>query len=319
MSRRARIIVVGSLNIDFVLAVDRLPSAGETLRGGDLALVPGGKGANQACAAGRLAGSAVMIGQVGRDPFAPLLVESLRQANVDTHSIGISDTPTGCASIYVTTAGQNSIVISAGANATLDPQTAIAKLGDLSPDDVVLLQLEIPMETVEAVADHAHGIGARVILDPAPSRALPPPLLRHIDFLTPNQLEAADLLGWRSGSLDNGIGADSAASEILSLGVQGVILKLGSSGCMLAYNGGCIHMPAFPVQSLDTTAAGDVFNGAFATALVEGRPFDDALRFSNAAAALCVTRHGAQSSVPDRTEVNEFLTNCETASDVYRQ
>ncbi|MGH9610355.1 MAG: PfkB family carbohydrate kinase, partial [Bryobacteraceae bacterium] len=135
MSRRAQIIVVGSLNIDFVLAVDRLPSAGETLRGGDLALVPGGKGANQACAAGRLAGSAVMIGQVGRDPFAPLLIESLQQANVDTHSIGISDTPTGCASIYVTAAGQNSIVISAGANATLDPQTAIARLGDLSRDD----------------------------------------------------------------------------------------------------------------------------------------------------------------------------------------
>lgn len=300
--------MVGSLNIDFVLTVERLPAAGETLRGGDLALVPGGKGANQACAAGRLSGSAVMVGQIGRGPFAQLLIESLQQANVDTRLIGTCDAPTGCASIYVTGDGWNSIVISPGANATLDPQTAIAKLGDLSADDVVLLQLEIPIETVEAVAHHAHNAGACVILDPAPSRTLPSSLLCQIDFLTPNQSEAADLLGWPTGSLEDERRASGAAVQLLSLGVQGVILKLGGSGCMLAHKDQRIHMPAFPVQSVDTTAAGDVFNGAFATALTEGKSFNEALRFSNAASALSVTRHGAQSSIPDRNKVNEFLT-----------
>ena len=191
--KNKRIVVVGSANMDIVISVDRLPRGGETIPGGAMALFPGGKGANQACAAAKLAGGACLIAQVGNDRFGEALLASIEEAGVDTALIGASARASGCASIYVLPDGQNSIVIYAGANATLDPTTALSRLETLGSPGFVLSQLEIPVETVEAVLTWARAHGAVTILDPAPARPLPPSLLGTIDFLTPNQSEAATL------------------------------------------------------------------------------------------------------------------------------
>ena len=225
------IYVVGSINIDFVIPVQRAPAPGETVSGGDLVLVPGGKGANQACAAGKLSAgrqSGVekvwMVGQVGNDAFAPLLTESLRQANVDTSLVRSVDGASGCASIYVTPQGENSIVISPGANAKVDPDFALSRLDRLTKKDIVLLQLEIPIETVTAIAQFAAERQAIVILDPAPARSLPSSLLSSVDYLTPNETEARALL--IEGPKENEVWA-TLASALLQLGTKSVILKLG--------------------------------------------------------------------------------------------
>lgn len=293
-----RIFVAGSLNVDFILPVDRLPVPGETRRGGDLVLAPGGKGANQACAAGRLGGSVEMVGQVGNDVFSGLLRDSLRQCGVLLAGVGEAAGATGCASIYVTPDGQNSIVISPGANASLDPAVAVERLQGIQASDFLLLQLEIPLGTNLAAALHARRIGARVILDPAPSQKLPPELLAAVDILTPNETEASDLLGPRP---------EEHLDDLLRMGVGTVVLKLGERGCIAATSDQRLRLPAFAVQPVDTTAAGDVFNGALAVALSEGAALPEALRFANAAAAISVTRLGAQPSIPSRAEVDSLL------------
>jgi ribokinase len=293
--------------MDLVLPVPRLPRQGETITGGDLALYPGGKGANQACAAGRLGGRTSMIAQVGRDPFGSKLVDSLESSGVDTSLVGTSARPTGCASIYVLPNGENSIVISPGANATLDPETAISALASLSPGDLLLCQLEVPAETVAAALARARAAGAITILDPAPAQPLPREILSNVDFLTPNQTEAATLLGRPECEPRGFDEASQVGSELLTLGPKCVVLKLGSLGCFIADAGVRVLVPAFPVTAVDSTAAGDVFNGAFAVALAEGRAVTDAAVFASAAAAISVTRPGAQSSIPRRGEVEAFL------------
>src|ERR1035437_5925416 len=245
-----RIVVLGSLNIDLVLPVDRLPRPGETLTGGDLALFEGGKGANQACAVGRLGGTATMIGQVGADPFATRLVDALRAAGVDSSGIGASGRPTGSACISVLPDGENTIVISPGANATLSPEIALERLRAAAPYGFLLAQLETPMATVVAAFAEAKRSGATTILDPAPVQPLPADLIPNVDFITPNP-----------------------------------------SG----------------VAAVDPTAAGDTFNGAFAVSLAEGTGIEEAALFANAAAAISVTRPGAQNSVPARAEVEALL------------
>lgn len=293
--------------MDLVLPLPRLPREGETLTGGDLALYPGGKGANQACAAARLGGSAVMIAQVGDDPFAAKLIESLAANGVDTSRVGVSARPTGCASIYVLPDGENSIVISPGANATLDVDIALSKLDSLQSGDLLLCQLEIPVPTVAAALSRARAAGATTILDPAPAQSLPRDVLSSVDFLTPNQTEAAALLG-RPGSEPRGFqDAAEAARELLLLGPRTVVVKLGSLGCLIADANMCESVPAFPVTAVDSTAAGDVFNAGFAVGLAEGKGLVDAAVFASAAAAISVTLPGAQSSIPCRDEVEEFL------------
>jgi ribokinase len=303
----SKIIVIGSANMDLVLSVDRLPRAGETIAGGDLALYPGGKGANQACAAGRLGGRVSMIALVGQDAFGDRLIESLQQAGVDTAGVGRSDRATGCASIYVMPNGENSIVISPGANAALDPAAALARLNRTQSGDYLLAQLETPLETVQAAFQAARTARAFTILDPAPARPLPQALLGLVDFLTPNQTEAATILGAPDMQIRNFQDAAGAATQLLKLGPTGVVLKLGSQGCFVHTPSFVGPVEAFPVNAADTTAAGDVFNGAFAVALAEGKPVAEAARFANAAAAISVTRPGAQSSVPSREEVGAFL------------
>jgi ribokinase len=302
-----RIVVLGSLNIDLVFPVERLPRPGETLVGGDLAVFEGGKGANQACAAGRLGGAVTMIGQVGADSFAARLIETLRAAGVDTSGIGVSGRPTGSACISVLPDGENAIVISPGANATLSPEIALERLGAVLSYDFVLGQLETPMETIVAVFAEARRSGATTILDPAPVQPLPAELIPYLDFITPNQIEAAALLGRTNDSIVNFDDARAAADSLLSAGYRGVVLKLGPLGSYVATGKLSAAVPAFEVAAVDTTAAGDTFNAAFAVSLAEGAPIVEAALFANAAAAISVTRRGAQNSIPARAEVNSLL------------
>jgi ribokinase len=302
----SRIFVVGSANMDLVIDVPALPRFGQTVAGGDLRFIPGGKGANQACAAAKSGGEAHMVAQVGADPFGAVLTESLRSAGVQTGRVGVSERPSGCASIYVLPSGENSIVISPGANGSLDPATALSRLEDLTPRDIVLLQLEIPIETVEAVLRRAKQAGAATVLDPAPARRLSPELLRNVDYLTPNQTEAAILAGCDGESVETLERAEELARQLLRTGAGTVILKLREMGCLAAASGFRDCVAAHAVKAVDTTAAGDVFNGALAAALAGGEPLAGALRWATAAAAISVTRHGAQTSIPTRAEVERF-------------
>ena len=302
-----RIYVVGSLNIDLVIQVERLARPGETLAGSDLILIPGGKGANQACAAARLGGRATMIGQVGSDAFADPLLSSLRTAGVDTSGVSRAECSTGSACISVLPNGENAIVISPGANARVTPEFALSRLPDLGAGDIVLLQLEIPLATVQAVVAHARQRGAVAILDPAPAQPLPPGLLAQVAYLTPNESEACLLLGRPGSSIRDEAQARDVATQLRALGPASVILKLGALGCYLSTEAFFGPISGFAVDAVDTTAAGDTFNGAFAVALSEGSPLFEAARFANAAAAISVTRLGAQSSIPDRVETAAFL------------
>ena len=307
MSEHPEIVVIGSLNADLVQNVDRLPKPGETIVGGNLETFSGGKGANQAYAVGRMGARISMIGQVGNDGLGSMLLESLRSAGVNTESVGVSDRPTGAAVIFVLPDGENLIVIAPGANATATPELAAERLSILKEGAYLLSQLEIPIESVEKSLAVAKARGATTILDPAPARPLAPELLRHVDFLTPNETETVTLLGEPDLPMDEDADVELAAGKLLALGPKTVVLKLGARGCLIADEQGSHRVSGFKVEAVDTTAAGDVFNGAFAAALAEGQAVPQAARFANAAAALSVTRPGAQNSVPSREEVNQFL------------
>jgi ribokinase len=302
----AQITVVGSLNMDLVLGVERLPRPGETVTGGNLALFPGGKGANQACAAARLGGRVVMLGQIGTDPFAAALRDSLASAGVDTSALGVSDRPTGCASIYVLPSGENSIVISPGANAALTSAYLVEQRSHVTAAGFVLAQLETPIDATIEAFRRARSNGSITILDPAPACPLPAELLGQTYWLTPNQTEASLLIG-DGRQIVAERDAEAAAERLLGMGPAGVVLKLGAMGCYVAQGLAGQLVAGFPVQAVDTTAAGDTFNGAFAVALAEGRSAVDAARWANAAAAISVTRAGAQASIPSREEVESFL------------
>jgi len=307
MGEPKRIVVVGSANMDIVLPVARLAAPGETILGGDVAFFPGGKGANQAAAAAKLGGVVWLVAEVGPDPFGAALVSSLQQAGVLTEHVGVSSRPTGCACIYVLPEGENSIVVSPGANAALDPRTATARLEAVGDVGFVLSQLETPLDTVTAVFASARARGATTVLDPAPAQALPAALLQSVDFLTPNQPEAATLLGDARPVIRDFADAEEAAVRLLSLGPKAVVMKLGALGCLVVDRQERHRAKAHQVQAVDTTAAGDAFNGAFAVALAEGRTVAEAAAFANAAAGISVTRPGAQSSLAGRGEVERFL------------
>ena len=312
MSEKPQIVVIGSLNADLVQNVERLPKPGETIVGGSLETFSGGKGANQAVAAGCMGASVQMIGQVGPDSLASLLLDSLLAAGVNTESVGVSDVATGAAVILVLPDGENVIVIAPGANATVTPELATERLSVLQEGSYLLSQLEIPVESVAASLAVAKQRGSTTILDPAPARQLAPEVLRNVDFLTPNETETQTLLGEPALAMDTDTDIEAAARRILALGPETAVLKLGARGCLIATERDMIRVPGFPVDAVDTTAAGDVFNGAFATALAEGLALTEAARFANAAAALSVTRPGAQNSVPSRERVERFLANGKT-------
>ena len=296
--------------MDFVVTVDRLPSPGETVLGRDFRMIPGGKGANQACAAGKLGGDSVavkLIGRVGCDVFADHLKASLAAAGVDVTAVHATRAqPTGVALICVDRQGQNSIVVASGANHELAAADVEAMRKSFRGAAVALFQLETPLATVEAALKIAREEGAITILDPAPAQRLGPGLLAQVDILTPNESEALVLCARAPArvSLDE---ARPLAESLRRLGPPTVILKLGDQGCFLLNETGPRHFPAYAVEVRDTTAAGDTFNAALAVALAEGRRIVEAIPFANAAAAISVTRLGAQASAPTRGQVEELM------------
>ena len=305
----AHVTVVGSLNMDLVVRAPYAPRPGETIIGGEFHTVPGGKGANQAVAAARLGARVAMVGRVGGDAFAGSLLDNLAAAGVD-HTFVSRDpeTATGIALIVVDDAGQNSIVVVPGANGRLAPADVDAAQAAIGAADVLLVQLESPLETVLRAAELAKAQGTRVILNPAPApvRPLPATLLALVDVLIPNESETALLAG---RSVSSRAEAETAAEALREMGVSTVILTLGERGALLAYEDGVELLPAFEVRPVDTTAAGDAFVAGFAVALAEGRPVPEAVRWGNAAGALATTTLGAQPSLPTRRALEGMLTH----------
>jgi ribokinase len=300
------IVVLGSLNMDFVVQVDRLPAPGETALGRNFQMIPGGKGANQACAAGKLSTDSRvrMIGRAGMDPFADHLKASLAAAGVDVSAVmGTREAPTGVALIWVDGAGQNSIVVAPGSNARVSPADIASWRAQWTGARCALFQLETPLAAVEAGMRAAREAGAVTILDPAPAQDAAVELLPLASIVTPNESEACLLLGRPPARIGLEEAAETAAA-ILAKGAEAVVLKLGEQGCFYRGPDGVIATPGFSVAAVDTTAAGDTFNAALAVALAENMPMRRALRFANAAAAISVTRHGAQSSAPSRKETD---------------
>jgi ribokinase len=306
----ARVTIVGSLNMDLVARVPRLPQPGETIIGGDFHTAPGGKGANQAVAAARLGAQVSMVGRVGCDAFAESLLNNLTAAGVD-HSYVIQDpeAATGVALIAVDDAGQNSIVVVSGANMRLSPADVDGAEATIASADALLLQLESPLGTVIRAAEVARAHGVKVVLNPAPARSLPAALMSLVDVLIPNESETALLTGLPVGDQAQ---AEAAAATLRGMGVGTVILTLGERGALLAQARAIELVPAFEVTPVDTTGAGDAFVGGFAVALAEGRSPAEAARWGNAAGAVATTRLGAQPSMPTRQAVERLLTGATT-------
>lgn len=304
------IAVVGSLNMDFVVQVRCLPAPGETVLGRDFQMIPGGKGANQACAAGKLGAPRVavrMAGRVGYDLFADHLKASLSAAGVDVAAVcGTRAQPTGVALIWVDAQGQNSIVVASGANHEWAASEVESLRRTISGAGLVLFQLETPLDTVRAALALAREEGARTILDPAPAETRAAAFLPLVDILTPNESEALILLG-KPPSRVAVSDAPELTRALRALGAHTVLLKMGDQGCFYDDGARSQHVPALKVEVCDSTAAGDVFNAALAVALAEGKDIGGALQFATTAAALSVTRRGAQASIPSRAEVDAFL------------
>jgi len=299
----ADVVVVGSLNADLVVKSPRFPQPGETISGDDLRIIPGGKGANQAVAAARQGVKTAMIGRVGSDSFGPFLVENLKSNQVDTSHVLSTDSATGTAIIVVDANGQNSIVLSPGANGNVSP--ADADTASFLNSKLLLLQLEIPTPTVLRAAQRAREHGLTVILNPAPAKQLPHELLANVDILIPNESELALLTGL---TVTDASSAETAAKEILKQGVQTVIVTLGSKGALLVTDSQVTHVNTYKVDVVDTTAAGDAFIGGFASAMLSGKSLEDSVRYGCACGALATTKFGAQPSLPTKAEVERFTS-----------
>jgi ribokinase len=299
------ILVLGSSNTDMIIRVQRIPKAGETILGGEFASAAGGKGANQAVGAARAGGSVTFIARVGQDMFGEKAVAGFiaEGINVD-YIIRDRTSPSGVALIFVGQEGQNSIAVASGANSKLVPTDVKRAIGAFRDASVMLLQLETPIKTVQAAAEIAAAAGVKVILNPAPAQALSARLLSHIDVLTPNESEAELLTGV---AVNCEADAAKASEKLLACGVHNVIITMGSQGAFVAGKNVRQLIPGYKIKAVDTTAAGDVFNGTLAVALAEGKSLLDAARFANAAAALSVTRMGAQTSAPTRKEIEKLL------------
>jgi ribokinase len=308
-----QIVVVGSINLDLVAATQRIPSAGETISGISFRTFPGGKGANQAVAAARLEGSVSMVGKIGADAFGDQLRESLEESNVNTRAVEVVPGSSGVALITTDAKGENAITVVAGANAQLSPADLDTHIDLIRNAGILLTQLEIPIETVEYLAAIAFRERIPLVLDPAPARTLPESLLKCVTWLTPNETETSILLRRSPGALSDA-SIEDAANDLLARGSRNVILKLGSRGCYLALEDGTRQlMPAYVVDAVDTTAAGDAFNGAFAVAMLKGQSPLESAAWASAVAAISVTRRGAQASMPSAAEVDRFLEESRTA------
>ncbi|HWR65754.1 MAG TPA: ribokinase [Bellilinea sp.] len=301
------ITVIGSLNMDLVVRTPHAPKAGETLAGTDFHLIPGGKGANQAVAAARAGAAVRMVGCIGEDAFGPLMLDSLMAAGVEVSGVSrLSDVATGTATIIVEDGGQNRIIVVPGANGKLTPDFIQRQWLTIQQSDLILLQHEIPLATVHAVIEQAYAAGIRVLLNPAPFYPIPADILAKVDTLVVNVGEAEALTGL---AVTDAKTARSAAASLTDLGVASVIITLGANGALLRASNNDLFQPAFQVEVVDTTAAGDTFTGSFAASILHGLQPQEALHFASAASALAVTRLGAQTSIPAKDEVEDFLAS----------
>ncbi|KFC76945.1 ribokinase [Buttiauxella agrestis] len=305
MKTKGKLVVLGSINADHILNLEHFPTPGETVTGQEYQVAFGGKGANQAVAAGRSGADIAFIACVGDDDTGSRVSKQLASDNIDTSPIStIKDAATGVALIFVNSAGENVIGIHAGANAALTPTLVAEQNKKIAEASALLMQLESPLESVLAAAKIAHQNQTKVVLNPAPACELSDEMLALVDMITPNETEAEKLTGVR---VENDDDAAVAAQALHAKGIETVIITLGSRGVWLSENGKGQRVPGFKVKAVDTIAAGDTFNGALVTALLEDKPMNEAIRFAHAAAAIAVTRKGAQPSVPWRHEIDEFL------------
>ncbi|ACS80605.1 ribokinase [Maridesulfovibrio salexigens] len=300
-----RLIVLGSVNADHVLQVDNFPRPGETVTGHGYQIIPGGKGANQAVAAARLGAEIGFIACVGDDDFGRRMINEFQQDGIETSAVmTVEGLPTGIALIQIAAGGENAISISAEANAALTPEALKPHLGLIREAETLLMQLESPLETIELVAKEAREAGTKVILNPAPARALPDSLLANLDIITPNETEAELLTGVKVESEDD---AAMAACVLHGKGVETVLITLGEKGAFVSRAEGKKLIRGYKVDPVDTTAAGDTFNGALVASMQKGASLEQAIGFAHGAAAISVTRLGAQTSIPSLEEVNKFI------------
>lgn len=298
-----KIVVVGSSNTDLVIKTERIPEPGETVLGGRFMMAPGGKGANQAVAAQRLGADVTFVACVGDDLFGKDAVEGYRKEGMNISHVSVKEgVPSGVASIFVDAAAENVIVVAPGANSELGREEIDAAETEISQADFVLMQLETPMETVEYAAAKAYAAGTKTVLNPAPAAKLSDSLLEKLWLITPNRTEAQLLTGL---PVTNEAEAGAAAEALAAKGVKNVVITLGSKGAYILSEGFRGTVPANPVKAVDTTAAGDTFNGALCVALSEGRTLEQACSFAAKASAIAVTRMGAQPSIPFRREITE--------------
>lgn len=304
---RKKLMVLGSINADHVISVPYFAKPGETLTGYNYHIAYGGKGANQAVAAARLGGNVGFIGCIGNDDIGRVMKNAFAQDGIDTSAITVvQGEMTGVAMIQVAQNGENSIVIATGANGCLDQETVKRFSAEISSADCLLMQLETPLAGIIDAAQLAQKNNTTVVLNPAPARQLPDELLKNVDIITPNETEAELLTGVRVTDEKSAV---SSARIFHDKGIATVLITLGSKGVYYSEQGEGEIISGFRVAAKDTTAAGDTFNGALLVALQEGKPVKEAIRFAHAAAAISVTRQGAQPSIPTRAETMEFLAS----------
>ena len=300
-----KLVVVGSSNMDLVISLPRIPEIGETVLGGKSSMVFGGKGANQAVASIRSGGDVAYIAKVGNDLFGENMKNHFKNEGFRTDLILTDENePTGIAQIFVSEKGENSIAVAPGANMKLMSEDIEPFTDLIKNSKVVLLQLETPLETVEYIADIAYQNNVKLILNPAPAQKLSENLLKKVWLITPNETEASLLTGVE---VKDAASAVKAAEHLLKMGIKNVIITLGENGSLLCNEKGSEHFKAFTAKAVDTTAAGDVFNGTLAVAVTNEKTLQEAINFAAAAAAISVTREGAQPSIPTHSEINNFL------------
>jgi ribokinase len=301
------LLIIGSANVDFIMRVGKLPTPGETVTDGEFVQTFGGKGANQAVAAARAGGKAGFIACLGQDPYAPIMMENFRRDGLDVSGIRqADDVPSGSALVMIGGEGMNYLTVAPGSNYALRPDDIRERGTTITSAGAILLQMEIPVETNLAAIELASAAGIPVILNYAPARLIEPQLLANLDTLIVNESEAAALVGIEPHDEAT---TRRAAAALAALGARRVVITLGAKGCHVLDGDKEFHCPSFPVTAVDSTAAGDTFCGTFAVALLEGRSMPEALSFASAAAAISVTRLGAQPSIPRRVEIEAFLAS----------